>query len=1112
VPSLATKNAPSQVADDVLRLPGQVPEFPADAFSQGADYRGRAKSLAEWNENTQKWWKSVAAKLTEVNRGNATAINKGVGGVSSNIKLTIDGLTVRINQVDSARINADEALARRIVTVSAIASKNANITVATVPPGSPLINDIWVDTSNLLNPITYFWNGTGWSEQTTPIVAAAVSTEASARIAADGNLSGKYTLTVIAGNIVTGMNITSSTGPGGNISSVIFRATDFLIYNGVTGVKMFVVSGSTVTLGGTFVVDSAAAKCYIGVGNYANTDTPYYIDSAGKFSLGAALTWDGTTLSISSPPVTTVDWNTQVTSRPTELTDGRIALALSSAGLVISGAHPGINVTTGSAGLYMGADFLGYYNGATWKTYMDNSGNFYLGGTGGALQWNGTNLLITGSVTVTGGNAAKVDFSNVTANYAGSPGIGGAANSIVSQGALATLSAVSWSSQVSGRPAELIDGRIPAAINSAGLVISGVKPGIVVSTSGVAGLYLGSDFLGYYNGSAWRTYMDNTGNFYLGGTGGALQWNGSNLLITGSFTVVGGNAAKVDFSNVTANYAGSPGIGGAANTLVSQGALATQNSASWTTQVSGRPTELTDGRIPAAINSAGVVVSGVKPGIVVSASGIAGLYLGSDFLGYYNGSAWMTYMDNAGRFYLGGTSGALQWDGTTLSISGSAVTTVAWATQITGRPTELTDGRIATALSSAGLVISGIHPGINVTTGSAGLYMGADFMGYYNGSVWKTYTDNSGNFYLGGTSGSLQWNGTTLTISGNITVTGGNAAKVDLSNVTGGYAGSPSAGGAANTIVSQGTLATANSANWTTQVSARPVELTDGRIAVAISSAGGVLLAINAAPSGSGLFLGQDFLGYYTGGSWRTYMDSSGNFYLGGVSGALQWNGSTLTIVGGGIFSGALSAASGTFAGSLSAATGTFAGSLSAATGSFAGSLSAASGSFTGALSGATGTFSGSVDVGTNINRVQITSGGLTLGGGSFSGGGITASGSTITIGATSTTGDYVALVADGAGARLTAGNFGGTQVTIAASGAALFSSTVSASGFVSGGVLVISGNNLISCGINLAYSNSVKCNLVVDETTGSDQAFGDYFVWFQNGQQRWVPFLTSAP
>lgn len=177
--------------------------------------------------------------------------------------------------------------------------------------------------------------------------------------------------------------------------------------------------------------------------------------------------------------------------------------------------------------------------------------------------------------------------------------------------------------------------------------------------------------------------------------------------------------------------------------------------------------------------------------------------------------------------------------------------------------------------------------------------------------------------------------------------------------------------------------------------------------------------------------------GNYNNADTGFYVDASGNFSL---KDKLTWDGSTLTITGGGTFSGALSAASGTFAGSLSAATGTFAGalsaatgtfagtlsaadgtftgsltaatgtfagSLSAATGTFAGSLSAATGTFAGALSAATGTFSGSVDVGTGLLKTSITTSGAVFG---------------------ATSGNYVDVnnLAGGAGLRLV--DSGGTE------------------------------------------------------------------------------------
>ena len=103
--------------------------------------------------------------------------------------------------------------------------------------------------------------------------------------------------------------------------------------------------------------------------------------------------------------------------------------------------------------------------------------------------------------------------------------------------------------------------------------------------------------------------------------------------------------------------------------------------------------------------------------------------------------------------------------------------------------------------------------------------------------------------------------------------------------------------------------------------------ITTGQITMDASSY--ILGGQTAYNTGTGFFLG------YSGGAYK--------FSLGNPAGNhLTWDGTNLNVVGGGTFSGALSAASGTFAGSLSAATGTFAGSLSAASGTFAGTLTAA--------------------------------------------------------------------------------------------------------------------------------------------------------------------------
>ena len=50
------------------------------------------------------------------------------------------------------------------------------------------------------------------------------------------------------------------------------------------------------------------------------------------------------------------------------------------------------------------------------------------------------------------------------------------------------------------------------------------------------------------------------------------------------------------------------------------------------------------------------------------------------------------------------------------------------------------------------------------------------------------------------------------------------------------------------------------------------------------------LIDFTPSPSGEGLFLGADNLGFYSQSKWQTYMSSSGDFYLTGQGGGLKWN------------------------------------------------------------------------------------------------------------------------------------------------------------------------------------------------------------------------------
>lgn len=114
---------------------------------------------------------------------------------------------------------------------------------------------------------------------------------------------------------------------------------------------------------------------------------------------------------------------------------------------------------------------------------------------------------------------------------------------------------------------------------------------------------------------------------------------------------------------------------------------------------------------------------------------------------------------------------------------------------------------------------------------------------------------------IGGGTQYIAWDGVQLTVSGSIVIVG---TSIDAASVLG------VPGATVNSGAARGLLG--------------------------IDSNGNPSLPATASPSGSGLFLGSDYLGYYASGGWKTYMDNAGNFYLGGPSGALQWNGSALTI------------------------------------------------------------------------------------------------------------------------------------------------------------------------------------------------------------------------
>ena len=182
----------------------------------------------------------------------------------------------------------------------------------------------------------------------------------------------------------------------------------------------------------------------------------------------------------------------------------------------------------------------------------------------------------------------------------------------------------------------------------------------------------------------------------------------------------------------------------------------------------------------------------------------------------------------------------------------------------------------ATAVLADWTGISNI-PGTLAAPSGAGLYLSSTYLGYYDSSNWKTYMDSSGNFYLGGSSGDLQWNGTTLSITGVITV-----------SATSSGIGSFSDGGNLVTMdedeIDQTNLI--NSADAGADVTQTIIDgglITTGYITLGVS--GNIKSGQTAYDTGTGFWLGND------GGTPK--------FSIGVQAGnKMTWDGSALTING----------------------------------------------------------------------------------------------------------------------------------------------------------------------------------------------------------------------
>ena len=619
--------------------------------------------------------------------------------------------------------------------------------------------------------------------------------------------------------------------------------------------------------------------------------------------------------------------------------------------------------TANTAGLYLGSTNLGYYESGEWRTYMDSQGDFFLTGSNGdKLAWDSSTgtLEIKGAINITGnGNAATIAFASESAASAESASLAALTN--VSSSLSASLSSSNASLQsavdavdslaqgktsifrtpnepsTSGRTngdmwidsddqnrvyifnsgnsqwaaapdgtydqKDLINATSSSLSGSIALNLFTDATGKIVRPPNASdtGLYLGDSNLGFYDNGEWKTYMANNGNFFLtGSASNYLYWDGTDLNIAGAINITSGNVPTT--SSMAAAVTASIASGSAAAATAEANAQTYTNQA--TSSLSGSLSS-SIGDVSSSLNTSISASEAAQQQTSASQAqvneSISGVVAGKNAIfrqtsaptisGRTAGDVWIDSDDKNKVYIWSGDPAA--W---TVSSDDSITSEVSQSLIDTSGSFSLT-----TFTDSTGLIQRSPNPN------GAGLYLGDSNLGFYESGEWKTYMANNGNFFLTGSSGGfLKWENGSLFISGDITVTGGNAAtSADVTSSI--QANSASIADGVNDQVGEVSASTAT-AQQTANIASSEAALAEQTALTASANAQSALtrsvdaegkITFPATPSGAGLFLGSDNLGYFNGTGWKTYMSSSGDFFLSGDGdNSLSWDGTDLSIDG----------------------------------------------------------------------------------------------------------------------------------------------------------------------------------------------------------------------
>lgn len=520
----------------------------------------------------------------------------------------------------------------RQITSFATASNGAALDLDNIGLGTSFTEYLFyytpTESAVYASPIILNWTGAGTNE----IIVDRVHIAPETLVKTKGSVGG---WTIDSNAIYRGTELADDTFASSNgqitLGAGFIGAKQFKIASNGNATFRGLISGSTIEIGTTTNNIFKANNNGISLGHATFTSAPFRVTTAG------ALTATDATI------------NGTITAE-----DGTIGGWSIDSDAIFTGTKDSSGFTSDGITLYSGGSLHSQ------EFVIDTNGNATFKGaiTGGTMAI-GSNFSVDAAGNLTASNAAI--SGNIVIDSGATKDAIDAAQSTANQ---ATGSALTNAGNITNLTADV--GNLDSAqrTSATGKIDKAAVPG-----SGGDGLYIGSDFLGYYSASAWSTYMANNGDFYLkSGASTGLEWSSADATLTvdGIISASSGyfsgniNAANMTLSGGTFSApsisGGSLDIGSGTFTVSSNGAMtATSATVSGTINASG-----------------GTFTNTVTVNGILNANGF---YFGSNVSGLADGlylnanNKWFA----DGSFKAGSANNFISFDGSALNVSGSIV-------------------------------------------------------------------------------------------------------------------------------------------------------------------------------------------------------------------------------------------------------------------------------------------------------------------------------------------------------------------------------------------------------------------------------------------------------